>query len=217
MPLPNIKTLRLEDLTFSSGGLRCVGTCTTLTSLSLRQSSADSTALCLDGVDRLRQLTHLDLNKAQVADVAPLALCTSLQSLSVRRTLVQDLSPLAQCTALETLIASYCHRLREATLCWLPPSLTRLDLAGTTLSDALLAGSVARLPGLRQLQLRCTTISDVSCLVTCCPQLAVLDVRASSAHNVACLSSLASLKLFYPASQVRYRPDTLPESVEIVY
>ncbi|MBR28969.1 MAG: hypothetical protein CML46_18830 [Rhodobacteraceae bacterium] len=111
---------------------------------------------------RLPRLRVLDLGiNPQVADIAPLAGCTGLQSLDLGHTQVADIAPLAGCTGLQSLNLDSTQVADIAPLAGCT-GLQSLGLRGTQVADiAPLAGCT----GLKSLDLETTQVADIAPLL----------------------------------------------------
>ncbi len=153
-------------------------------SLRSRTSIADVAPLA-----SLTALQSLDLGATQVADLAPLARLTALQSLDLTYTRVADLAPLASLTALLSLKLGSNEVADLAPLAHLA-AMQRLDLSSTQVADL---APLARLTALQSLQLSGTRVADLAPLASL-NALQSLDLMATRVFDLAPLARLTALQ-----------------------
>ena len=178
-PLPQVWSGVLElsfDQNLDDEGLRLIGDCTDLTSLSLRDTGVTDLAplaglaglttlslwempvTVLSTLAGLAGLATLSLAGTPVTDLAPLADFKELTTLSVMNTSVTDLKPLAGLKALTTL-SLWSTRVTDLAPLSDLAGLTTLDLSNTPVTDlAPLSG----LAGLTTLHLWGTPVTNLN-------------------------------------------------------
>ncbi|SDW46810.1 Leucine Rich repeat-containing protein [Albimonas donghaensis] len=133
-----------------------------------RLNLRDTGVTDLSPLARLPRLRVLDLgNNPQVADIAPVAVRTGLQTLNLSGTRVASIAPLVECTGLQS-----------------------LDLNRTKVADiAPLAGCT----GLRSLDLNFTQVADIAPLAGC-TRLQSLDLNSTKVADIAPLAGCTGLQ-----------------------
>ncbi len=149
-------------------------------------------------------LTALDLSRRPLANIAPLAGLTSLQSLNLDSTQVTDLTALAALTSLQSLNLDS-TQVTDLTPLAALTNLQSLNLAFTKVTDLTL---LAALTNLQSLNLNGTKVADLTPLapLTNLQSLALNGTQVADLTPLATLADLQSLDLGY----MKLLPDLIP-------
>ena len=142
----------------------------------------------LSPIQKLTQLTHLDLSGNDVSDVFPLSRLTALRTLRLYKNPISDISPLAGLKQLVDL------ELPDTPVSDISPltelgQLISLNLSNTPISDV---SPLAGLTQLRRLYLHSTSLSDIAALSSL-TQLTRLDIGSSDIADLSSLEGLTQL------------------------
>ncbi|WP_298283237.1 leucine-rich repeat domain-containing protein [Novosphingobium sp.] len=137
----------------------------------------------------LSALQSLDLGNTEVSDITPLASLAALKSLELMRTEVSDITPLANLAVLQSL-KLWSTEVSDITPLASLAALQTLDLSLMQVSDIT---PLANLAALQNLDLAGTQVRDITPLANLAA-LQSLDLSSTQVSDIAPLASLAALQ-----------------------
>lgn len=159
----------------------------------------------LDGLSKLKKLTHLVLDGVPISNLTALSELHELLSLDLDRTRVFDVSPLASLTKLRRLYLSH-TKVSDIRAIANLVDLDRLILARTQVADL---GALRGLLNLKWLSVAGTKVSDVSPLFRH-NQLMELDISETLVSDIRPLARLQRLEYVCLPDRQTWRPGSGP-------
>ena len=157
--------------------------------LKAKELSLDSSSInSIEGLEKFKSLTNLDLGFNQISDLTPLTSLTNLTELALRKNQISDIAPLTNLSKLTNLYLNS-NKIFELTPLTNLTKLTNLMLGYNQISNIT---ALTSLTNLTELDLRHNQISDIKPLKNL-TKLTELDLDKNQISNITALTSLTNL------------------------
>ena len=185
--LPHLTTLEeliIRDTIVTYEEIDMIGSISSLKKLSLNNCQLSS----ITGLEKLSELTYLDLGYNTIRNISAISSMTQLRELHMPHNALQDLAALTACTKLSTLDVSY-NSIATIDPIALLSALNKLDISHNLVIEILPISQLSLLSELRMAYNQVTDLSSVSN----CSKLTYVDISNNNLTDISALDALTSI------------------------